>query len=233
MSNIIKNKLAFITAIIGLSGGLIWAIHSNFQIEPVILAIVSAVEIIGYFLISNSDHNNSTVSKTKNEQNVNINFNVGKDESKKVKTSNGENKKLNREAILDIMISKTSILFIDDDKNFKVVKILKESGWKKTKSVTDIKTLEIPLVREADIVFVDINGVGKMLNLEFEGLDLALMLKQKYPSKKVVIYSANRNSNSFHQAWDFCDFKLEKNALPYQFQNLVEEYSIEIFNPGR
>jgi hypothetical protein len=54
------------------------------------------------------------------------------------------------------------------------------------------------------------------------------MLKQKYPNKKVVIYSANKNSNSFHKAWDECDFKLEKNALPYQFQNLVEQYSLDL-----
>jgi len=76
---------------------------------------------------------------------------------------------------------------------------------------------------------VDINGVGKLLGCEYEGLDIALMLKQKYPKKKTVIYSANKNNNAFHKAWDLCDYKLEKNALPYQFQGLVEQYSIELF----
>jgi hypothetical protein len=88
----------------------------------------------------------------------------------------------------------------------------------------------VPNIQNADIIFVDINGVGKLLGLEHEGLDLALMLKQKYNKKKVVIYSANKYSNSFHQAWDVIDSRLEKNALPYQFQNLVENYSLEFYN---
>ena len=69
---------------------------------------------------------------------------------------------------------------------------------------------------------------NKLINCEHEGLDIALMLKQKYPNKKVVIYSANKNNN-FHPAWDQCDFKLEKNALAYQFQSLVEQYSLELY----
>lgn len=136
----------------------------------------------------------------------------------------------NREAIIDSLKSKIQILFIDDDSKFNVVKILKDSGWKKTLTVTDIKSIDIPIVKESDIFFVDINGVGKILGCKYEGLDIALMLKQKYPAKKTVIYSANKNNNAFHKAWDICDYKLEKNALPYQFQGLVEQYSIELFS---
>ena len=124
-------------------------------------------------------------------------------------------------------------MFIDDDKNFNVVKILKDSGWKNTKTIVDIKSLDLPIVKETHVFFVDINGVGNLLKLEYGGLDLALMLKQKYPQRKVVIYSANKNSNSFHKAWDECDFKLEKNALPYQFQNLVEEFSLELLDSSK
>lgn len=102
-----------------------------------------------------------------------------------------------------------------------------------TKSVVDIKTIDTPNVKENDIYFVDINGVGKLLNLEYGGLDLALMLKQRFPQKKVVIYSANKTSYSFHEAWEKVDFKLEKNALPYQFQNLVEQYSLELHNTNK
>ena len=100
---------------------------------------------------------------------------------------------IDRATVIESLKSKTCVLFIDDDRNFNVVKILKDSGWKNTKTVVDIKTLDIPVVKDADIVFVDINGVGKMLNLQYEGLDLALMLKQKYPEKKIIIYSATKN----------------------------------------
>jgi hypothetical protein len=157
-----------------------------------------------------------------------INLNLGKMEKDNNVETESKNDSLNREAKIDSLKSKVKILFIDDDKKFNIVKILKDSKWKNTKSVVDIKSLDIPIVKEADILFVDVNGVGKLLKCEHEGLDIALMLKQKYPDKKIVIYSANKNNN-FHSAWDICDFKLEKNALPYQFQSLVEQYSLELY----
>lgn len=227
MKKIIKNRLALIIAFIGAIGGLIWCFQTNFNIEPLILTIISLLEILGYFLIPEEISVKPESLKVKNEQNVSVNVNVGNLPPIQTKEKNENSSSLDRAGIIDMMLSKTSILFIDDDTNFNVVKILKDSGWKKTKTVPDIKTLDVQAVKEADIIFVDINGVGKLLKLEFEGLDLALMLKQKYSDKRVIIYSANRNNNSFHQAWDICDFKLEKNALPYQFQNLVEEYSIK------
>ncbi|MBK9483263.1 MAG: hypothetical protein IPO02_15080 [Bacteroidetes bacterium] len=63
------------------------------------------------------------------------------------------------------MLSKTSILFIDDDTNFNVVKILKDSGWKKIKNSFHIKTLDVQQVKDADIIFVDINGVGEIIEI--------------------------------------------------------------------
>ncbi|MBC7382596.1 MAG: hypothetical protein H7296_06305 [Bacteroidia bacterium] len=228
--DIIKNKITLIIALIGLIGGIIWTLQTNFNIEPIILVCVSLAEVAGYYLLPEPKTPGLTQTKNKNEQNVNVSVNVGATPIQNIEPEKLiEKNNIDRNTIIDLTQSKTSILFIDDDKNFSVVKILKDSNWKKVKTVVDIKSLDIPIVKEANIVFVDINGVGKLLNLEYEGLDLALMLKQRYPEKKVIIYSANRNSNSFHSAWDLCDFKLEKNALPYQFQNLVEEYSIELF----
>lgn len=121
-------------------------------------------------------------------------------------------------------------MFIDDDKNFNIVKILKDSGWRNTKTIIDVKTLDDQNIKNSEIIFVDINGVGKLLSLPNEGLDLALMIKQKYQKKKVIIYSANSSNNSFHEVWELADNRLAKNALPYQFQHLVEKYSLEFYN---
>ncbi len=232
MNSIIKNRITLIIAIVGFVGGLLWSIKSNFEYEPVILLIISLIEIAAFFLVPESNMETEQNNINSNQQNLEINLNVSNTNLHQEKDNN-DNIKLDRSTIIDSMLSKTSILFIDDDENFNIVKILKDSGWKRSKTVTDIRTLSIPLVRESNIIFVDINGVGKLLELEFEGLDLTLMLKQKYPEKKIVIYSANRNSNSFHKAWDICDFKLEKNALPFQFENLVEQYSIEFYKKNK
>lgn len=226
MKKIIKNWSTFIISLIGIIGSIFWIYQAGWQAEPIILGLVSMIEIVGFSVLrlwkaTNTDKNPNKLIK--NTQNDNKNLILEKKGDKKAEKSPNQ---IDREALLDSLKLKKKILFIDDDKNFKVVKILKDSGWKYTRTVTDIKTLDMPVVKESDMFFVDINGVGNLLGLE-NGLDLALMLKQKYPEKKVVIYSANKNSNSFHKAWDACDYKLEKNALPYQFQNLVEEYSLK------
>ena len=173
-------------------------------------------------IVNNSGVQNNEDSNTFSNDNIKQESNTKKyvDESSK------------RQGLLDELRKKTYILFIDDDKNFAVVNILKQSGWKNTKTIVDIKTLDILQIREADIIFIDINGVGKLLKLENEGLDIALMLKRKYPNKKVIIYSANRKHDNFHEAWSLCDYKLEKNALPFDFINLVENYSIELNERG-
>lgn len=246
MRKILKNTTAAIIAIIGLIGGTMWAINTGWDYEPLILISVSVIELISFMILrftsKNREENQETPIQTFenkvkniNEQNVNINLSLGQNTEPSVSnliilpTSKNE---LSREEIIDIMKSKVQILFIDDDKKFNVVKNLKDGGWKLTKTIEDIKTVDVPVVKNSYILFVDINGVGKMLHLEYEGLDLALMLKQRYPDKKVIIYSANKNSNSFHEAWSVCDYRLEKNALPYHFQSLVESYSIELFRKG-
>jgi len=213
-----------------------WAYNTNFSYEPIIVFILGIVGILSHFIIKPKESEKVLAEpigiNQKVEVNLNLDTNKNNSENQIEPEKNKKTEQVSREEIIELMKPKTSILFIDDDTKFNVVKILKDAQWKKTKSTVDIKGLDIPAVKDADIFFVDINGVGKLLNCEFEGLDLALMLKEKYPKRKVVIYSANKNNNAFHKAWDLCDFKLEKNALPYQFQKLVEQYSVELHKQG-
>lgn len=213
-------------------------IYIKYWYYPVVLILTAIVYIVKNKFkkgkSSNEEKVRIEVTQTNNPifSPVNtVNLHVGKiDESIPKAVQPTEIINIPREALIDSLKSQVKILFIDDDKKFNVVKILKDSGYKNTTSVVDIKNLDEPLVKEANIYFIDINGVGKLLKCENEGLDLALMLKQKYPTKKIVIYSANKINNAFHEAWDKCDFKLEKNALPYQFQLLVEKYTLELFS---
>jgi hypothetical protein len=122
--------------------------------------------------------------------------------------------------------SKTKILFIDDDTKFKVVKILSNSGWINTSIIKDAKTLDEPNIVDAHILFVDVQGVGVAMGFDSEGLGLGLALKEKYPEKKIVIYSAESKGDRFHEALRKADSFLPKNADPYEFQKLVEELSI-------
>jgi hypothetical protein len=119
---------------------------------------------------------------------------------------------------------RTRILFIDDDTTFPVVKILKQAGWANTKITKDIRSLDDQDVLAADIFFVDIQGVGKALKFSDQGLGLARALKQKYPQKWLVIYSAEPKTDTFHQAFRIADDRIAKTADPYEFQTIVERF---------
>lgn len=122
--------------------------------------------------------------------------------------------------------NETKILFIDDDTKFKVAKILSKSGWVHTKLIKDAETLEIQDIIEADILFIDVQGVGIAMGFNDEGLGLALAVKKKYPQKKIIVYSAETHGNRFHEALRKADNFLAKNADPYEFQQIVEDYTI-------
>ncbi|MGZ0655928.1 hypothetical protein ACWPKS_10015 [Coraliomargarita sp. W4R72] len=126
---------------------------------------------------------------------------------------------------LQVLKDNTRILFIDDDDKFKVVKILKNSGWIHTSLIKDVQNLDQTNISQAKLLFVDIQGVGKRLAFADEGLGLAKALKQKYPHKYVIIYSSQTEGDRFHEALRLADDSLEKNADPYQFQQLVEKFA--------
>ena len=94
---------------------------------------------------------------------------------------------------LDDMKGLCRILFVDDDE-FDVPAILINSGWRDTKLIPDVESLDHSDVRDAHIIFVDISGVGIRLRFSDEGLGLISALKCRYPLKKVVVYSARRQA---------------------------------------
>lgn len=113
------------------------------------------------------------------------------------------------------------ILFIDDDRNFKIVAILKKMGWVNTKIISDVNSVDSAALNDADVVFVDIQGVGKIMQYQDEGLGLALAIKRRHPNKKVVIYSAQEHGPRFHEAHQVADYSLPKTAEPIRFEEVI------------
>ena len=109
-----------------------------------------------------------------------------------------------------------------------MAKILVKSGWVHTKLIKDCETLDDENIREAQILFIDVQGVGVALGFSDEGLGLALAIKKKYPEKKVIIYSAETKGDRFHEALRKADSFLPKNADPYEFQKIVEEFTVGV-----
>ena len=154
-----------------------------------------------------------------------IEISIGEKNNNQVeKTANNNSQKKS----LDEYKNETRILFVDDDARFKVAKILTQSGWVHTKLIKDCKSLDERDVVDAQLLFIDVQGVGVAMGFNDEGLGLALAIKEKYPDKKVIIYSAETKGDRFHEALRKADSFLPKNADPYEFQRIVEDFTVGV-----
>lgn len=115
------------------------------------------------------------------------------------------------------------ILFIDDDEELKVSENIKAT-WSNTLTISDCTSINQIEIKNAHVIFVDINGVGKIMNFKDEGLGLAAAIKKSYPQKKVVIYSASKKHDIYHEAVKICDEILRKDASIYEFENCIQNF---------
>lgn len=206
-----------------------------YYFAAVLIALTSMIFGIKNYLKKSSNKANSTATITQiepsnpiNATNTNTNtltVNIGPTEPEKKSSS------YSSPVVHDSYEKQKQLihtLFIDDDVKFKIVKIIKNNGWGNTKSIVDIGNYDDDLLKRSHIVFVDVQGVGKLLECKDEGLGLALNIKNKYPQKKVVIYSAVQTHKVFHEAIQKVDFLLSKDAEPFEFISLIERFSKEI-----
>lgn len=168
----------------------------------------------GYKKFNSSNSSKSPVKNSQNGSNITINNNLSPiDTSVKRKKTEIRGK------------DNCHILFIDDQHtDFKMVSILKKAGWINTRAIKDLTDLDDHKAVEATIIFVDINGVGTQM-FEDQGLGLAAALKDKYPKKTIILYSAEPTGNRFNKKLRKVDESLPKNAEPYEFISLIEQYS--------
>jgi hypothetical protein len=237
-------NIILILSIISLIIASIWMYVSNFDFEPILMVLGLVGVLLGYYWFDNkqTDASSSLGEKAQNSQNNthtsnisvvnNISPQIPLNTIEELKVSEKKNNfhLQSKDEIIEIMKKKIKILFIDDDSGFNIVKILKDSGWVNASTTKDIKSIDIPQVKSATVLFIDNHGVGKLLNCKDEGLDLVKMIKEKYPEKIVVIYSGDMLGNMFHEAINLANHRLAKNALPYEFQKIIETASINLYN---
>lgn len=132
---------------------------------------------------------------------------------------------------IDGQRAQTHILFIDNE-DFKIVSIIKKAGWRNCCQIKKVSDLNADKIQKAHIIFVDIKGVGEDLFGKDAGLGVAKSLKQKYPSKTIILYSAESNWNIFHEAISLVDERIEKNAKPIEFISLIETFADKIWKKG-
>ena len=132
---------------------------------------------------------------------------------------------------IDDLKSITKVLFIDDQ-SFRIVQDLKEKdGWKNISRIRDVDSLTQSEVKEAHIIFVDIQGVGKKMGFLDEGMGLIEALRQTYPEKKIIMYSAESKGkiDALHPSGNLVDYRLRKTAKRYEFESVIEQFAKESF----
>lgn len=149
-------------------------------------------------IISGSGHNISISSK---------------DELKNMKGPNERTKSDIRE--------KSHILFIDDQL-YTITKLLGRNGWRNVKLVKDVNRIDDNDVMDADVILVDIVGVGESMGFPDQGLGLAKALKTEYGnSKKIVIYSQEEKGDRFHPALNQADMCVKKSTSVYELESIL------------
>lgn len=85
MKKIVNNIIAFLIALVGLVGGGIWAYSTSWEMEPVILMAISAIEIIGFLILrlfvdpeSETKYQQNITNKKKVDKQIVIQKNKGK-----------------------------------------------------------------------------------------------------------------------------------------------------------
>lgn len=195
-----------------------WIIDNLVIVVPAALTICGGIWKFIKWLIDRNSKKSETALRQSNKQTQNIVVNVN--ESQKYVGGNGGYTKDDKD--IDEIKMKTIILFIDDDKTFKIVKIIKNAGWNLTSMLAnpDVKNINDERIKRADIIFVDIKGVAKTLYAD-EGLGLAQDLKKEYPNKKVVLYSGVPEHQISHPAIRLVDEIIDKNAQPAEFISVI------------
>ena len=132
---------------------------------------------------------------------------------------------------IDELKNVVKILFVDDTSIPKAKQLQEKEGWKNVTKIKDVNALSQSEIKEAHIRFLDIQGVGKSMGFKDEGLGLIVALKEKYPDKKIVMYSAESQGHidAFHKAADLVDGRLRKGADLYEFSSTTERLAQEAF----
>lgn len=122
---------------------------------------------------------------------------------------------------------KIDILVIDDE-DFSVAESLKSNNFRLTyrkdvENVTD--------VCEYQIILCDIRGVGKKLQSTYEGAFLIKEIKENYPLKKVVAYTASQYDPTYNRYLESADAVVSKGLAIEDWVTLLDEQIASLIDP--
>ena len=118
-------------------------------------------------------------------------------------------------------------MVIDDDE-FVYLDLLRKSEYR-IEHRSDIQSLKD--VAEFDVILCDVRGVGKFLNSQFEGAYLVKQIKEKYPNKIVISYTANSYDPKFQEYLSYADATVPKGTALEDWDSLLTKMLKELADP--
>jgi len=122
----------------------------------------------------------------------------------------------------------TKVLIIDDEEPKELRDLLRKDGWKNY-YLNDLDSLSNKRLEDSHVICIDIMGVGKKLQVE-DGMGLVKHIKERYPEKKIILYSSISKQNIFSEALDYVDKRLRKEASLVPFSTAIEEMAANTFS---
>lgn len=135
---------------------------------------------------------------------------------------------LNLQPKLELDRKKYKILVIDDE-GFAQKEGLIKLGYKDIEVKFKYENMEE--FSAYDIIFCDINGVATEIDPYYQGAALAKKIKEMYPDKFVIIFSALDQSLDFYPYYSSVDATIIKNLNSNQFSEKLDEYISTMSDP--
>ena len=126
-----------------------------------------------------------------------------------------------KEPTADDVKARIKILFVDDKDDFPIIGMLRNNGYQ-VEYLDDIVDFEAKQVKYADIIFLDINGVGVAMKFKNQGMGLCGALRDYFgTTKKLILYSGETEGSIFDKDAKKADATLPKDSDLYQFTSYI------------
>lgn len=133
-----------------------------------------------------------------------------------------------KEPTADDVKARIKILFVDDKNDFPIIGMLRNNGYQ-VEYLDDIVDFEAKQVKYADIIFLDINGVGVAMKFKNQGMGLCGALRDYFgTTKKLILYSGETEGSIFDKDAKKADATLPKDSDLYQFTSYITQYGKEL-----
>ena len=133
-----------------------------------------------------------------------------------------------KELVSEEVKARIRILFVDDKDDFQIIKMLRNNGYQ-VEYLDDIVDFDAKEVKYADIIFLDINGVGVAMKFKNQGMGLCGALRDYFgTTKRLILYSGETEGSIFDKDAKKADATLPKDSDLFQFTSYITQYGKEL-----